>query len=52
MIADRSSFEVIEDIYSFQGLSYDDASNLRKQFLTPSLLTYYKKPVFVHQVKY
>eukprot|EP00794_Sanderia_malayensis_P018972 gene18972-20879_t len=32
-----------------KGTSYQDTIELRKKFLTPSLLTYYKNPIFIHQ---
>ncbi|XP_052062506.1 alanine--glyoxylate aminotransferase 2, mitochondrial-like isoform X2 [Mytilus californianus] len=33
----------------YQGISYDDAMKVRSKNLTPALLTFYKKPVMIHQ---
>lgn len=34
---------------AYKGVSYEDAVAIRKKNLTPSLLTYYKKPILVNQ---
>ncbi|KAK3086020.1 hypothetical protein FSP39_012263 [Pinctada imbricata] len=33
----------------YKGKSYDESMKIRKENLTPALLTYYKKPVMIHQ---
>ncbi|XP_060566435.1 alanine--glyoxylate aminotransferase 2, mitochondrial-like [Ruditapes philippinarum] len=33
----------------YTGISFEDASKVRKENLSPALFTYYKKPVMIHQ---
>ncbi|XP_058128430.1 alanine--glyoxylate aminotransferase 2, mitochondrial [Anopheles ziemanni] len=33
----------------YKGKSYDHISNLRKQYLTPNVTSYYKKPLLIHK---
>ena len=37
-------------IFVFQGISYEKVREIRQKHMVPGLLTYYKKPVMVHQV--
>ena len=35
--------------FMFQGPSYETTQKIRRENLTPSMLTYYRKPVLIHQ---
>jgi alanine-glyoxylate transaminase/(R)-3-amino-2-methylpropionate-pyruvate transaminase len=36
-------------VLQLQGLSYDETRAVRKEYLNPGILTYYKNPVLIHQ---
>lgn len=40
---------LLHSLIFLQGPSYEDAVNIRKQNLSPALLTYYKRPLLIHQ---
>uniref|UniRef100_A0A2M4ASF1 Alanine--glyoxylate aminotransferase 2, mitochondrial n=1 Tax=Anopheles triannulatus TaxID=58253 RepID=A0A2M4ASF1_9DIPT len=38
-----------EEVPVYKGKSYEDISALRKQYLTPNVTSYYKKPLLIHK---
>ena len=46
-----SLFSQIRQISSYEGPSYEAVRNIRKENLSPAMLTYYREPLLIHSGK-